>query len=335
MTSDPIHKSFTAGTGRTSADTGRAMGRASGSQRAGTRRCASRRQAGVLAIGSLVLTVGQPAPRSPGFGVRPVPGMSWVAMDGTAALSDDEIPWRSAGAGIAVAEMQIGDPNGWAGSVILTRIDPRAVRATLTRRTTAGGTLGAWRVEDARADAVVAFNAGQFEGGLPWGWVVAEGIERRPPGLGPLSTAVVFDTLGAVTLIAWKDIPARRFAGDMAFAFQSYPTVLAGGDLPEPLRSPGSGVDLEHRDIRLAFGIRPDGTVLVALTRFFDTAGVSLPFGPTVPEMALLMKAFGARDAVLLDGGLSAQLRVHTPDGDRDWSALRAVPLALEMVPRN
>ena len=76
---------------------------------------------------------------------------------------------------------------------------------------------------------------------------------------------------------------------------------------------------------------------MVAATRF-DALGGSLdfvPFGLTVPEMAAVMGALGARGAVLLDGGISAQMLVRDARGrPRQWPALRPVPLALVAVPR-
>jgi hypothetical protein len=90
-----------------------------------------------------------------------------------------------------------------------------------------------------------------------------------------------------------------------------------------------------------------DGRLLVALTRF-DAPVAALPGGArlggvmarvpvglTVPEAAALMGALGARRAVLLDGGLSAQLLVRAADGaERRWDGLRAVPLGLVALAR-
>jgi hypothetical protein len=51
--------------------------------------------------------------------------------------------------------------------------------------------------------------------------------------------------------------------------------------------------------------------------------------------MAAVMGALGARRAVLLDGGLSAQLLVRDAAGDvRRWPGLRQVPLGLVAVAR-
>jgi hypothetical protein len=80
-----------------------------------------------------------------------------------------------------------------------------------------------------------------------------------------------------------------------------------------------------------------DGRVLVALTRFEGLWGALsvLPFGFTTPEMAAVIGALGATRAVLLDGGISGQLRVRERDGGaREWDALRKVPLGLLVSPR-
>ena len=95
-------------------------------------------------------------------------------------------------------------------------------------------------------------------------------------------------------------------------------------------------MDVAHRDARLALGTTADGTVVVALTRFAalgDRLGV-LPFGLTTPEMAAVMGLLGARDAVLLDGGILAQLLVRGEGGrTMRWRGLRLVPLALVAYP--
>jgi hypothetical protein len=68
----------------------------------------------------------------------------------------------------------------------------------------------------------------------------------------------------------------------------------------------------------------------VALTRF-DGLGASLggvPFGLTVPEMAALMGALGCRQALSLDGGISAQMMIRAAGGETHaWRGWRKVPL--------
>jgi exopolysaccharide biosynthesis protein len=167
---------------------------------------------------------------------------------------------------------------------------------------------------------------------------VRRGREIQPPGTGPLSAAVVVDRAGRLRILPADSIAAVRASGEAVEAFQSYPALLAGdGAVPPQLAAPGRGVDLEHRDSRLALGELRDGRVLLVLTRFEGLGGAlsQLPFGPTTPEMAAILGALGCRRAVLLDGGLSGQLALRDAAGElHRWPGLRDVPLALVALPR-
>jgi exopolysaccharide biosynthesis protein len=74
-----------------------------------------------------------------------------------------------------------------------------------------------------------------------------------------------------------------------------------------------------------------DGSVVIVLTRFGSLGhpGETVPWGPTVPEMAAFMTSLGCRRAMLLDGGLSSQLAVRGRDGVSQWKNWRKVPLGL------
>jgi hypothetical protein len=166
---------------------------------------------------------------------------------------------------------------------------------------------------------------------------VTGGVERRPPGAGPLAMALAFGEDGAPRWIP-ADSSAHVPHAGLREAFQSYPVVLRrGGTVPRPLRVPGSGVDLRHRDARLGICSLRDGRLLIALTRFDALGGTlgALPFGLTTPEMAAVMGALDCEVAMLLDGGISAQLRVRDAAGrTHSWPGLRRVPLGLILVPR-
>jgi exopolysaccharide biosynthesis protein len=182
--------------------------------------------------------------------------------------------------------------------------------------------------------AVVALNAGQFAGGTPWGWLVQDGIETQPPGTGSLAMSFVVTRSGAVSLFMQDELPSVR--REAVLAFQSYPALLVGdGRVPPELQAPGRGVDVSHRDSRLAIGIMDDGSLVIALTRFsaIGRTGETLPWGPTVPEMAAFMKSLGCRRAMLLDGGLSSQLALRGRDGVTAWKNWRPVPLGLVAFP--
>ncbi|NJD20666.1 MAG: phosphodiester glycosidase family protein, partial [Gemmatimonadetes bacterium] len=175
--------------------------------------------------------------------------------------------------------------------------------------------------------------AGQSTRG-PGGWLGTEGRPRQPRGAGALAPGVAFRRDGSVALLPPDGLAT---AVDVVEGFQSYPTLLEGdGRIPAPLREAGNGVDLTHRDSRLALGVLRDGKVLLALTRYEGLGGLLevLPFGPTTPEMAALVGALGCERAVRLDGGISGQLLVRTPEGTRAWPGIRKVAAGLVAMPR-
>lgn len=215
------------------------------------------------------------------------------------------------------------------------RIDPSLARFSLDISTRDDGIPGGWSIDRMGDAGVVAFNAGQFGAGGSWGWVVRDGVEVQPPGVGSLAMAFVVDSTGVASLVEPADLPGKR--GHVSLAFQSYPALLVGnGSLPWELEAQGRGVDLDHRDSRLALGIRDDGSVVVVLTRVsgLGTSGAVLPWGPTVREMAMYMRSLGCRRAMLLDGGMSGQLVLRDRGGTlRRWANWRPVPLGVVVTP--
>lgn len=218
----------------------------------------------------------------------------------------------------------------------MLRLDPAKVRFELQRATRDSGLRGAWTIDSLTTDGIAAWNAGQFTGPAPWGWLVLDGEERQPPGPGTLGMAFVVDDAGRVTLVTTRELTARRPTARLAF--QSYPALLEGdGRLPWELRAKGRGVKLDSRDARLAIGVLASGEVLVVLTRFtgLGEAGDTLPWGPTVPEMAAWMRGHGCVRAMMLDGGLSSQMAVRSAArGLERWPNLRPVPLGMVVRPR-
>ncbi len=248
--------------------------------------------------------------------------------------------WRPVGDGIAWGNLTLsGSGEAWRIRVIVVRIDPTRVRLATAMLQAADGRSVPWTVDSAPAAALVALNTGQFTSQGPWGWLVRAGAERRAPGTGPLAPALVIDTAGGVRIVPPDSIAALRGDRAIAEAFQSYPALLENdGDVPRALRQPGRGVDLTHRDGRLALGLSRDGHLLIALTRFEGLGGAlsNLPFGLTTPEMAALMGALGCRRAMLLDGGISSQLRLGAESGAVEiWRGIRRVPLGLVVSARS
>jgi hypothetical protein len=244
------------------------------------------------------------------------------------------VEWRPGLGGVQWGELTLsGAGEAWRVRVILARFDPTRADLRMVYTPDRLNRPAKWEVDMAEADAALAFNAGQFNGDGPWGWVVRDGIELRVPGSGPLAPAVVVDTAGRMRFVTPDSIAVVRAGGGVRLAFQSYPTLLEGdGTVPAPLRHAGRGVSHTHRDARLALCERRNGEWLVALTRFEGLGGVleTLPFGLTTPEMAALMGALDCRNAVLLDGGLSGQLMIAELNGARRTaSGLRKVPVGL------
>ena len=219
--------------------------------------------------------------------------------------------------------------------IIAMRVDPRQFEFALVQQTKANGMTGTWTVDAAHDDVAFAFNAGQFKETGPWGWLVLGGEERRAPGFGPLSAGIAFDSAGGIRWLPFRELsrtPGRSFR----FAFQSYPTLLFDGAVPH-LPARAELLNREHRDARLILAQDADGRLLVALTRYDGLGAVTgrVPIGLTVPESIVLAAAMGARHAVMLDGGVSAQLLVRDAAGRaQTWKGMRSVPLALTGRPR-
>lgn len=242
------------------------------------------------------------------------------------------LAWTRGAPGVEVAEAELkGRAEAWRTRLVVVRLDLRLVRISLD--TASAGGAPAWTVERARTDAVVATNAGQFIRTMPWGWVVLDGRQFLAPATAPLVTTVTVDRTGAVRFTHG----ALPDSAGVRWAFQSFPTLIAEGAIPEPLRQSGCGIDVAHRDARLALGLDRDGRLLIAMTRFDGLAGAldRIPFGLTTPEMAAVIGSLGASEGVMLDGGISAQLMVRDADGTaRPWPGTRKVPLGLVAMPR-
>lgn len=246
------------------------------------------------------------------------------------ATVSPRLAWRGT-RGVRVAEWPVAlGARGVRARMIVVDIDPRLVALSLEIARD-GGDVVPWSLDDAPADVLIAFNAGQFTDDGPWGLVVHRGREWQPAGRGPLSGGVAVDSTGRVSVSGPARLDMVRAAGGVQEALQSYPLLLESDRPPALLCDKAADLDRTHRDIRFAIGVRADGHVLLALSRYEGVGAVidRVPIGPTTPEMAEVMRRLGARDALMLDGGLSAQLLVRTGSSVRRWEGLRRVPLAI------
>jgi hypothetical protein len=297
----------------------------------------------VWVAAALALLAGGSKPSAPPLSI--VTGEGGIAA--LAALPRGEAArtaaWRPGPQGLEWTEVELrGTGEARRIRVVSVRLEPARFRLSLENGVAPGGYEHVWTLDRAPRDAALALNAGMFAGDGAWGWVVHEGIEYREPRRGPLARAVVIDSLGAVRLVDDAGVDQLRAvagAAGVREAFQSYPLLLEdGGRLPAMLSTAGPDINLQHRDARLALGLDTTGRLIVALTRF-DALGPSfgsVPFGLTLPETALVMRALGAETAVALDGGISAQLLLRDAAGQMHrWPGLRPVPLGMSAVVRN
>ena len=240
------------------------------------------------------------------------------------------LAWRGDAVQWAEWSVRLG-ADGVRARVIVARMHAARVRFSLeiARR---GDEMLPWTLDEAPKDAQLAVNAGQFTDDGPWGWVVHKQRELQPPGVGPLSGAFVMDSAGAVSLLNANEIALWRTPLRAIEAVQSYPVLLAGNSRPpRAMCDERAGLDLTHRDARLAVGITRDAQVLFVLTRYEAPGGsvTRVPIGPTTPEMAEILRRLGADRAMMLDGGLSAQMLVRSATDSARWPGFRSVPLAL------
>lgn len=262
---------------------------------------------------------------------QPAPSrIAAVRCDTIAPIAAPRLSWRGDVVRWAEWRVRLG-ANDVPVRVVVTRMPAARLRFTLeiARR---GDVAIPWSLDEAPADARIAVNAGQFTDAGPWGWVVHKQRELQPPGTGPLAGAFVVDSLGTVALLTASELEGWRAPLRAIEAVQSYPMLLTGNARPpRALCDVAAGLDLTHRDTRLAIGITPDADVLFVLTRYEVPGGTAtrFPIGPTTPEMAEIMRRLGADRALMLDGGLSAQLLVRAAQDSARWPGLREVPLAL------
>jgi phosphodiester glycosidase len=269
------------------------------------------------------------------IGVLVVAALSLAGAHASTPITALRQRWARVARGLDRITVDVaGGGEGWNTRIIALRLDPAVFHFSLRTRMDDEGTP-AWSVRDAPAPAVVAVNAGQFSGVAPWGWVVIDGREVRPPGRGPLSTAITWDPNGRVRWLRPDEIEAARASGNVRDAFQSYPTLLDDrGEAPTQIQEPGF-IDVAHRDARLAIGTLEDGRLVIVMTRFNGLGPISpaVPLGLTLSEMADVMIGLGCRRAVALDGGISAQLLVRNNGHEEVWRGWRKVPMGLIAVP--
>ena len=235
--------------------------------------------------------------------------------------------WRDHAPGLRIGAFEVRTPGHlWTNSVAIVAVDARVLRFAIDASPPPGWARRAAGEALADSGVVLAVNTGLFrKDGTPEGLVLDRG-RRRSALAGWLDAVVVIED-GRLRV---TDIEGARILGEGASAFQTLPWLVREGRVVLGVTS-GVRLSRDHRDRRFTLCLDGDGSVRFLLSNFevFGQAAGRVPVGLTIPEQAVIAAAAGCRDAVALDGGISAQLvvrgsaRVHRMPG---W---RRVPLLM------
>ena len=236
--------------------------------------------------------------------------------------------WRDHAPGLSIGAFEVRTPGHlWTNSVAIVAVDPRVLRFELdappgwARRT----------AEEALRDSgvVLAVNTGLFRAnGTPQGLVLDRG--RRRSALAGWLDAVVVVEDGRLRVTDNQGTRALGALGEGASAFQTLPWLVREGRVVLGVTS-GVRLSRDHRDRRFTLCLDGDGSVRFLLSNFevFGQAAGRIPVGLTIPEQTVIAAAAGCRDAVALDGGISAQLAVRGSARVHRMPGWRRVPLLL------
>jgi exopolysaccharide biosynthesis protein len=286
----------------------------------------------VFALAALNLPAQGPAP---GLEVRvagawrPWPAFGPGAAAAPAPPLAEATAWRDSAPGLRIGAFEVRTAEGLLrNSVALVEIDPARWRFGLEA-------APAWERRSAedwlRADTglALAVNTGLFrENGRPIGLVVMDGDRRGTP-VSWLDVMVVLEN--GVPRLASTQAPLNAGAS----AFQTLPWLVRDGRVALGVTS-GVRLSRTHRDRRITLCLGGDGLVRLLLSNFevFGATVGRVPVGLTIPEQAALAAGAGCRDAVALDGGISAQIAARTGGHLVRMPGWRKVPLMMVLRPR-
>ena len=234
------------------------------------------------------------------------------------------IVWRDSAPGLRVGDFDVRVTGGLIrNDIAVVEIAPARFRFSLAAtapgaRRTVGELIG-------DSTAVFVSNTGLFRpDGSPQGLVLVDGVPGSAlAGWLDVVVAIEDGRLRPTTIDGGRALTAG------ASAFQVLPWLVRDGRI---VFGTSSGVRLSrtHRDRRLTLCFGDDGLVRFALSNFsFLARGAArVPIGLTIPEQAMVAAALGCRDAIALDGGISAQVAVRAGAVHR-WPGFRRVPLLL------
>jgi len=237
---------------------------------------------------------------------------------------DAAVAWRDSASWIRVGTFDIRAGGSLRNSVAVLDIDPRQVRFSLGL-TTPDSRRSASEWMNADTTLLMAVNTGLFrENGTPQGLVLIDG--RRASGLaGWLDVVVAIDSAG----VRVTDLEGGRTLAT-PYAFQTLPWLVRNGRVALGATS-GLRLSRTHRDRRITLCWMPSGMLRFMLSNFevFGANAGRIPIGLTIPEQAAIAAGAGCRDAIALDGGISAQIAYRANGRLQRMPGWRKVPLML------
>ena len=252
------------------------------------------------------------------------------AAPGSAAtrepLFDRAVTWTDSAPGLRSGsfEMRTGDGR-LRNSIAVIELDPARFRFGLGITAPDGRTSAEdWLRRD--TTLVLTSNTGLFrENGTTQGLVLIDGT-RHSSLAGWLDAVVVLD--GSSLRIT--DVAGARTLPAGVSAFQTLPWLVRDGRVAFGASS-GLRLSRTHRDRRITLCLGADGPVRLMLSNFeaFGVTAGRVPIGLTIPEQAALAAGLGCRDAVALDGGISAQIAFRASGREVSMPGWRRVPLML------
>lgn len=285
-----------------------------------------------FALMALVLPAQAPAP---GLEIRvagawkPWPAFGPGAAAAAAPALAAAVAWRDSAPGFRIGAFDVRTADGLLrNSVALLEIDPARWRFALAaapafeRRSAEEWLLG-------DSTLALAVNTGLFrESGAPIGLVLVDGVRRGTP-VSWLDAVVVLED--GIPRLA----PTQAPLASGASAFQTLPWLVRDGRVALGVTS-GVRLSRTHRDRRITLCLDGDGRVRLLLSNFevFGATVGRVPVGLTIPEQAALAAGAGCRDAVALDGGISAQIAARPAGRLVRMPGWRKVPLMMVLRAR-
>ncbi len=257
-----------------------------------------------------------------GWVVWPVPDPGGSARRVVAL--DSAVTWRDSATGLRIGSFEIRSA-GRRNRVAIVEMDAARFWFTLgLAAPTARRTAADWLAAD--SGLVLAANTGLFrENGTPQGLVQVEG--RRRSAVAGWLDAVVVITDGALGV---TDVAGALALPPGVSAFQTLPALVRDRQVVFGATT-GLRLSRTHRDRRITLCLGDDGRVRLLLSNddVFGPAASRIPVGLTIPEQAAIAAGAGCRDAVALDGGISAQIAVRAGGRVVRMPGWRRVPLML------